>query len=91
MGVGQSSSSWSVMGDHVVKTDLAVGFVANVDGVVLAVGADAPGAEEPPPARDAVLAQRAVEDELVPVDVVVDVGLLEYAVEIDLEVVADVP
>ena len=41
----------------------AVALVAHVDAVVLAVGADAPGAQEPAPAAEPVLGQRAVEQE----------------------------
>src|SRR3954471_11302499 len=41
----------------------AVGaLVADVDAVVLPIGSDAPGAEEPAPLRDAVLAQLLGED-----------------------------
>ena len=60
-------------------------LVAHVDRVVLAVGADAPGAEEPAPAADLVLAQLAVEDERVALDAVVDARLLGHAVDEDVE------
>src|SRR5205807_1759196 len=60
------------------------GLVANVHGVVLAVGAYAPGAEQPAPAADAVLAQVALEHERAFGDAVVDAQLLAHAVEIHL-------
>jgi hypothetical protein len=64
----------------VSESHLAVRLVADIDGVVLAVGADAPGAEQPSPAGDPVPAQWRVEDEGAPIDVVVAAGLLEDAV-----------
>src|SRR3954463_4432226 len=63
----------------------AVGaLVAHVDRVVLAVGADAPGADEPAPLRDAVLAQLAREDQRVALDGEVRARPLADAVEVDL-------
>jgi len=44
---------------------LPVALVADVDHVVLAVGADAPRAEEPPPRPEpALLGERTAEDQL---------------------------
>src|SRR3954451_1786463 len=69
---------------------LAPRLVAHVHGVVLAVGPHAPGAEEPAPAADLVLAQLAVEDERRAVELEVGAQLLAHAVEVDLEGLLDV-
>src|SRR5205085_1370408 len=61
-------------------------LVADVDRVVLAVGPDAPCAEEPAPAADLVLAQFLLPDEAAPLDDEVGAGLLAHAVEVDLVV-----
>jgi hypothetical protein len=74
----------------VCHTRRAVDFVADVDRVVLTVGADAPGAEKPPPAGDAVLPQRSVEDERPPFDIEVDIRVLEDPVEVHLVVPVEV-
>ncbi len=63
----------------------AAALVADVDGVVLAVGADAPGAEEPAPAADLVLAQLRLEDERPAVHDVVGPLDLRHAVAVDGE------
>ena len=68
--------------DYVVESGA---LVADVDRVVLAVGADAPGADEPPPLRDAVLLERALEDERPVLDRVVVAEALRDAVEVHLE------
>ena len=68
---------------------LTIHFVADVDGVVLPVGADAPGIEKPSPAGDAVLPWRLVEDEDALVDIEIDIRLLD-PVEIDLVVPIEV-
>ena len=65
--------------------------VADVDRVVLAVGREPEGAHEPAPAADAVLAQRAGEDEDAPLHLEVAPLLLAHAVEVDLEGLDDVP
>src|ERR687883_480421 len=69
------------LGDHRPAAER----VAHVDRVVLAVGADAPRAEEPAPAADLVLAQLAVEDQPPPLDAVVDARLLRHPRHEDLE------
>src|ERR687894_2636289 len=63
-----------------------VDLVADVEGVVLAVRAHAPGAEEPAPeAEAALLAQLAVEHEPPVDELVVDAFLLMHAVDVDVE------
>src|SRR3954453_3451806 len=69
---------------------LTARLVTHVHGVVLAVGPHAPGAEEPAPAADLVLAQLAVEDERRAVELEVGAQLLAHAVEVDLEGLLDV-
>ena len=63
----------------------AVGrLVAHVDRVVLAVGAHAPGAQQPSPAADLVLAQVPLEHERAFADREVDAEPLGHAVQVDL-------
>ena len=60
------------------------GLVAHVHGVVLAVGAHAPGAQQPAPAADVVLAQLALEHQRAFAHDVVRAQLLAHAVEVHL-------
>lgn len=69
---------------------LPVDEVADVDRIVLSIGPDPPGAEEPPPSGDAVSAQGAIEDQRSAVDAAVDAGLLEHTVDVDLEIVVSI-
>jgi hypothetical protein len=66
---------------------IPVDLVADIDCVVLAVGADAKRSEQPSPQRDPVGAQRPLEHQLPPIDEVVGVALLKHTVDVHLKLV----